>query len=91
MYSYINSKKETELQLEEWSFIVIGSEIILDNYYLKKRATKRHKFQIEKDYNRIIKRGYGQIKVEEVPISDELKAEVKQKFIDTLKVVIDKN
>lgn len=91
MYSFITINKGTELQTEEWRFIIIESKIILDSYALKVRETKRHKFQLEKAYTRIGDRGYGsgRLKATEVPLSEELKAEAKQKYVDSLTVCLD--
>lgn len=90
MYPNITITKETELEQQEWTFTLFDTDIVLDNYYLRKRQTKRHKFQTEKRYNRLGDRGYGydRLTSEQVPLTEEMKAEVKQKFMDKIRVCL---
>lgn len=79
-------KKIDELNIERWGFAFIDKTIYLNSYSLLQKESKMHrKFKVLKSYERLSGRG-STMKENEVPFSDELKAEALNKFVSTIKV-----
>lgn len=80
-------KKIDELTIEKWRFCYMYDIIFLDGYELLKKESPRHKkFNIIKQYERIMYKN-NNITESEVPLSDELKAEVLNMFMSNIKVL----
>ena len=71
-------------------FFERNNKLVLDHYHLMKRETKRHKFRIEKKYERLSynERGCGAnvIDKQDVPLTDAVKDNAKQIFIRSIAV-----
>lgn len=86
------TKKLDPLTKENWEFIVIGNNIYLDSYQLINYATTRKRNGgVVKWYSRlqhsINKYSLNLIKSDEVPLTDEIKKEVLEKYLSKLKVI----
>jgi hypothetical protein len=80
-------KKIDELTIEKWIFRYINENLYLDNYVILQRESNRHKkFKTLKMYDRLMTR-HNSIEESEVPFNDELKAEVLNKYMSTIKVI----
>lgn len=92
MYHSFNITRESpdNLSLQSWLFCMLDLDAVLDRYSLGTRPTKRHKFHTAKVYNRLSERD-STLKVAEVPVPDDVVAEVRQRVIDTIRVVVDHN
>lgn len=90
MYVNFEIEKQSDLQMEVWQFIVIETKILLNHYEFKVRESKRKKFITEKSYHRISTRDYNgeRLEAHDVPLSEELKSEAKQKYFDMLTIGI---
>ncbi len=62
--------------------------LYLDVYRLLRRETSRHKFQTVKQYSRLDSRTppYNWIKLDEVPLTDDIKKLALEKFVSEVKV-----
>ena len=80
-------KQIDDLTFEKWRFTFMYGTIFLDGYSLLQKETKRHKnFRVMKQYDRIMSRD-NTITESEVPFTDELKVEVLNQFVSTIKVL----
>ena len=80
-------KQIDELTKENYKFWVKDNIIILDSYSLSSREnTKKRNYNFLKRYERLMDRS-SSITVEEVPFTEEIKTEVLQEYIKTLKVM----
>ena len=80
-------KKIDDLTIEKWGFIFYNGMIYLDHYYLQKKESKKHRiFKDIKKYDRIMGRG-NTIDENMVHIPDEVKSEVYNHFISSIKVL----
>jgi hypothetical protein len=80
-------KQIDDLTFERWRFTWIDKNIYLDGYVLLQKESKRHRnFRVLKQYDRIMGRS-NTILESEVPFTDELKTEVLNQFISTIKVL----
>ena len=75
-----------ELNMETFAFTLLDNyNIVLCDYYLKQRETKRHKFKTIKQYDR--HRTRDCMNVKEVPLTKEIEKLVLELFVSKLKVV----
>jgi hypothetical protein len=88
MYPKVSVLKEIdEFTKEEYEFILFGNlDLVLDEYILTQRITKRHKFNKVKYYNRIRSKDSTML-VEEVPLTDEIVKKAIDDVISRLKVI----
>ena len=80
------SKKTTELKTELQTFWLRENTLVLDTYIISEKETKKHKFKIVKQYDRLNERSFN-LKENEVPFTSEIKLEALTKLIDSLKIV----
>lgn len=75
---------------EIWRFVLIDNTLYLDDYQLIKRQSIKHKFERVKKYDRLNHRAKSYmrdyIKKEDVPLTDEIKAEALQTMIRNISV-----
>jgi len=78
----INNEKELEREYWEFDTIENRNKIVLSQYGIQTRTSKRHKwrFHIRDKYNRYDNR-YNSINVEDITIPEEVKKKIKDKFI----------
>ena len=76
------------LSEQVWGFCLIDLIIVLDNYVVTFRATKRHKFVLDKArvYSRLSPRN-STLTVDAVPLPDDVQAEARQRIVDQVQVV----
>lgn len=88
MYARIEIIKEIdELNREVYRFCLIDeTKLVLDEFRIEFKETKRHKFKCNKFYERLRKRE-STLTVDDVNLTEELKQEVIDKFISQLTVV----
>ena len=80
-------KQIDELTFQKWGFTFIDRILFLNSYCICKKESKRHKnFKTLKSYERLDGRGSNMTE-DEVPLTDELKMEVINQFMSTLKVI----
>jgi hypothetical protein len=80
-------KQVDELTIERWTFTWIDKTIFLDKYVLLQKESKRKRIYSRiKHYDRIMGRN-STIKESDVPLSEDLKAEVLAKFIANIRVI----
>lgn len=80
MYHSIEITKDIdEFNREKYIYSLLDYKLLLDNYYIESRKTKRSKFKVVKSYSRLNQRD-SKIRQDEVILSDELK----QEALDTL-------
>lgn len=80
-------KQIDALAKEQFTFWIHGSSIILDSYSLLWRENKtKRKYKNIKCYDRLYTRN-SNIPLEQVPLTEEIKTEVLQEYIKTLKVM----
>lgn len=80
-------KQIDELTKEQFSFWVKDNIIILDSYFLLRREnTRKRTWNSLKKYERLSSRN-SNITLQEVPLTEEIKTEVLQEYIKTLKVM----
>ncbi len=85
-------KAISELEKQVYYFYVdtgIGMpdkiKIEFQEYFLMKRKTKRHKYNVEREYSRNYTQRYGKnMKIEDVPGLEELKPEIKKRILDSI-------
>ncbi len=79
----IKIRREIGLDAEEWSFVVIDEQIVLQDYARLTRPTKRHKEQCRDWYDRLNTRDC-KLKLDEVPlpqdVADEALRGIQSKF-----------
>lgn len=81
------------LKQETWRFWFYESRraLVLDKYEFQERSTTRHKFQTARVYTRVpvnAQEWHAQtIEERDVPLSDELKADVLERFMKSIRVV----
>lgn len=81
----IVKKQIDELTVEEFDFYVSGTDLYLDRYLLlKKENKKKRKYSVLKLYSRLMLRD-STIKEDQVPLTDEIKAEAIKQFTDSIK------
>ena len=80
-------KQIDELNFQKWRFHLIGNTLVLSEYQLLQKESKRHRtFKTLQQYDRIQTRA-NTILEENVPLSKELKTEVLNKYMSTIKVI----
>jgi len=83
----IVEKQIDMLTKERFEFSVIDNVIIFNSYELFSRENKnKRSYNSIKHYNRFFRRD-SNITLQEVPLTEELKTEVLQEYIKTLKVM----
>jgi hypothetical protein len=81
MFPRIEIIKETdEFNREVYSFSLVGSKLILDDFKIEKRESKRHKFKAVKIYDRHRKRE-STLTIDQVVLTEDIKQEVINKMI----------
>ena len=76
-----------DLTIERWTFIILQNNIYLNSYVLLQKESKsKRNFNILMKYDRIFNRN-STIKESEVPFTNELKQDVLNKYISTIKVL----
>jgi hypothetical protein len=81
----ILKKQIDELTVEEFDFYASGTNLYLDRYLLlKKESKKKKKYSVLKLYSRLNARD-STIKEDQVPLTDEIKAEVIKQFTESIK------
>ena len=83
----IIEKQIDELTKEQFGFRIFDNVIVFDSYnlFLRENKTKR-KYRSIKCYDRLHTRN-SNITLEQVPLTEEIKTEVLQEYIKTLKVM----
>lgn len=80
-------KQIDELTKEQFGFWVNNNVIILDSYFLLRREnTRKRTWNSLKKYERLSSRN-SNITLQEVPLTEEIRNEVLQEYIKTLKVM----
>lgn len=81
-------RKINDLTIEKWRFTsLMYGNIFLDEYYLLQKESKGHRtYKVLKKYSRIMSRS-NTILESEVPLPDDLKKEVFDKFISEIKIL----
>ena len=80
-------KQIDELTKEQFSFWVKDNIIILDSYFLLSREnTRKRTWNTVRNYERLSGRS-SRITLEQVPFTEEIKREVLEQYIKTLKVM----
>lgn len=80
-------KKIDELTIQRWRFIYIMGNIYLNYYVILQKESKRHRnYKTLKLYDRIMTRN-NTLTEDQVPLSDDLKAEVMSLFTKNIKVM----
>lgn len=75
-----------EVQVKkEWRFWLYNFVLFLDSYTEFKKEKGKRKFVVEKNYDRIYTRG-SKIKLEDVPLPEDVKKEAIEKFSALLTV-----
>lgn len=74
MTSCLIARKRDDLTEEEWSFAVVGEQIVLDRYRYLERASKRHKHRAVRWYERLDHRS-NTLKLDAVPLPDDVAEE----------------
>ena len=93
MYDKISIEKNLDpLTKERWEFLLFETDIVLDRYELGHREnTRKRSWGIVKLYSRLThginRYGNNLIGEEDVPLTEEIKKEVLEKFISKLKVI----
>ena len=81
----ILKKQIDELTVEEFDFYASGTNLYLDRYLLlKKESKKKKKYSVLKLYSRLNARD-STIKEDQVPFTDEIKAEAIKQFTESIK------
>lgn len=80
-------KQIDELTREEFDFYQTNNTLILDSYrYSTRENTRKRSYTSIKRYERLRNRN-SNITLQEVPLTEEIKTEVLQEYIKTLKVM----
>jgi hypothetical protein len=80
-------KQIDELTKETFRFWIKDNLIILDSYYFFRREnTRKRNYNVLKKYERLNGRD-NNITLQEVPLTEELKAEVLEEYTKTLKIM----
>jgi hypothetical protein len=80
-------KQIDELNKEQFMFTVFNNVLVFESYFLLSREnTRKRNWNILKRYERLSSR-YTTIALEQVPLTEEIKNEVLQEYIKTLKVM----
>ena len=74
------------LDAQEWVFVVLDNQVVLDRYMELSRPTKRHKELTNQFYNRLNTRDCT-LEISEVPLPDDVAAEALAKVIAQFRVV----
>ena len=83
----IERTAEDKLHQEVWSFAQFDNRLVLDLYAKLERATTRHKFQVVSGYSYSrLDRRRNQMELSAVPWPDDVIADAKQRFIDSITV-----
>ena len=83
----IIEKQIDELTKEQFGFRIFDNVIVFDSYFLLRREnTKKRTWNSLKKYERLSSRN-SNITLEQVPLTEEIKTEVLQEYIKTLKVI----
>lgn len=79
----VDRYSEDNLSAKSWQFWYYDTRhtLYLDNYYEMSRPTKRHKFTVNENYNRIMGRRSSR-KVEEIEIPDDVVEEARRLFVE---------
>lgn len=81
------TKQINELTIEKWRFSYVDGHIILDSYKIEVRENSRKKnFQVSRIYDRHMERKSNMLE-KDVPLSEEIKAEAKERFFRSIKVM----
>lgn len=78
------TKKIDELTFEEWYFIIIDNKLVLNGYYIIKKVKRKLNTIIR--YDRILSR-HNNISENDIPFTDELKAEALNLYASSIKVI----
>ncbi len=81
-------KQIDELTKETFSFTIFNdNNLILDSYYyLSRENTRKRTWKTVRNYERLSGRNF-KISLEEVPFTEDIKKEILEKYIKTLKVM----
>lgn len=74
-----------ELSTVKWIFWLDGTNMWLDHYIEMSRVSKRHKFIVNRNYNRLDLR-QSNMTVEEVPLSEEVKSEALKQLVSQITI-----
>ena len=78
-------KNISPLERAVFRFVFLESTLILDYYGLKLRKSRRHKYKEVLAYHRLNKRSTT-LKVDDIVLSEGIKADALKVFIDKIKV-----
>jgi hypothetical protein len=85
-------ESDNKLQRIVWDFWFDDrdAELVLSNYSIQFRKTKRHKYVIETWYSRIQsgRNSLGRIPADKVPVPTDVVWDAKKQFFDMLSVVV---
>lgn len=81
-------KSRDKLSCQEWEFINFDFSLVLNTYAQKSRASRRHKFVVDKQHCRLslFHVGSKQLKEDGVPLPADVVAEARQMAIDAIRV-----
>ena len=81
-------KQIDELTKEKFTFTIFNDNIlVLDSYYyLSRENTRKRTWNTIRNYERLSRRN-SKISLEQVPFTEEIKKEVLEEYIKTLKVM----
>lgn len=65
------------------------AELVLDNYSIQLRKTRRHHYVIDSGYSRLqsYRNSVGRISSDQVPLPDDVRSEAKRQFYNMVSVV----
>jgi hypothetical protein len=80
----INRDSDDGLQRRTWRFIRLDDQLVVDGYAELARENKRQKFKQTQFYERL-RRRESTLKVDTVPLSDDIKSEAIDVFLTSLR------
>jgi hypothetical protein len=88
MIPRIKHEIATDLQREEWSYYLMEKDmcLVLDEYTRFERPTKRHGWKDVAKWRRLVHRRHEEMHREDVPVPDEVRAEVLRKLRDMITI-----
>lgn len=83
----ISREADDALTRQVWRFFRLGNRLVLDGYEEEARDSKRHKFKRVQFWKRLYERD-SRLKIGDVPMTPELKAEALEAFFTQLRAVL---
>ncbi len=72
--------------IAKWEFMFMYYSIVLNEYAVLSRESKRHKYKVVSQYRRLFSRG-NDIQFDDIPLPDDVSAEVLNMVVSKITVI----